>query len=178
MSNYLCIANMAFKYITVQQISIRLINFVMHLTIVGTQISAAKMVLFAWTSWKISGARHLLWRLHYFPCKHFFLLLSLMILKMLLWHSRSDSFLWTASSHMLRVELTKTVHLRMSCLSKFLLDQLLLAVHIFIDYVILFKPVCIYGQCSIWKTIRHLSILLATGQKVLPRHHLVGLKIR
>jgi len=50
MSNYLCIANMAFKYITVQQISIQLINFVMHLTIVGTQISAAKMVLFVWTS--------------------------------------------------------------------------------------------------------------------------------
>lgn len=31
MSNYLCIANMAFKYITVHQISIRSINFVMHL---------------------------------------------------------------------------------------------------------------------------------------------------
>lgn len=65
----------------------------MHITIEGTQTSAAKVGLFAWTSWKISGAQHWLWRLHCFLCKHFFLLLSLMILKMLLWHSRSASFL-------------------------------------------------------------------------------------
>lgn len=154
--------------ITVEQICVQFTNFVTHLTIEGIQISAAKVVLFAWTSWKISGVRHWLWRLHYFPCKHFCLPLSLMILKMLWWHSRLGSFsllLWNVSSRMLCVFDWRSTF-DWYCL--FFLSP----------SVILSKLVFIYGWCSIWKTIRHLSILLATGQKVLPRHHLVGLKLR
>lgn len=95
MNNFLCIANIIFNALLWHNNLFGWLMcgcFLRMLNIEGILISAAKVELFAWISWRTSGAQHSLWRLHFFLCKHFSLLLSLMILKMPWWHSRSDSF--------------------------------------------------------------------------------------
>lgn len=74
--------------IYVYEVILKLWSLIGLLCFEGTLISVVKVVQFAWTFWRISGVQHLRWRQPCFLCRHCYLLLNLMILKMLSWHNR------------------------------------------------------------------------------------------
>lgn len=124
----------------------------------GTLILVVKVVQFAWTFWRISGAPHLRWRQPCSLCRHCCLLLNLMILKMLSWHNRYCQLYlecMDVRSFCLWMLVLKTSTL--DCIKK--------------DFNNMY---C----CSILETTRLLLAQLDIGQKLLPRRHLLGWKKR